>query len=106
MVQRCPACAAHVFIPRHACPHCLTEPLDWVESSGRGQIYSYTLVHRPPHPAFEPPYCIAIVRLDEGWQMLSNIVGADPAAIAVGQRVTVDYLDFDTITLPVFRLSP
>ena len=105
MVQRCPSCHSHVFIPRHACPHCLAEPLAWVESSGKGTIYSYTIIHRPPHPAFDPPYCAAIIELEEGWHMLSNIVAAAPETIRVGLPVKVDYLDTgEGITLPVFRL--
>lgn len=103
MVQHCPACKVHVFIPRRACPHCLGEGMDWVQSSGRGTIYSYTIIHRPPHPAFEPPYCAAIIELEEGWHMLSNVVGTDPASIAVGQTVQVEFLDCGDVTLPVFR---
>ena len=105
MVQHCTGCGAYVFIPRRACPQCLAEPLEWVESSGKGVIYSYTIIHRPPHPSFEPPYCAAIIELEEGWHMLSNIVGSDPGAIAVGQPVAVHYLDLDEVTLPVFRIE-
>ena len=74
-----------------------------VESSGKGTIYSYTIIHRPPHPAFEPPFCAAIIALEEGWHMLSNVVGTDPATIAVGQAVAVEFLDCGEVTLPVFR---
>ena len=105
MVQRCPTCHAYVFIPRRACPHCLTEPLPWVQSSGKGEIYSFTIIHRTPHPAFEPPYCAAIVALDEGWHMLTNIIGCSSDDISVGQRVEVDFLELGEITLPVYRLS-
>jgi len=103
MVQHCPSCAAYVWIPRRACPHCLAEPLDWVQSSGKGEVYSFTIIHRPPHPAFEPPYVAAIVQLAEGWHMLTNIVGCDPAEVAVGQAVEVQFLEEGEITLPVFR---
>jgi uncharacterized OB-fold protein len=105
MVQRCADCGTHVFIPRPFCTACLSEALEWVESSGRGAIYSYTVIHRPPHPAFSPPYCAAIVELDEGWRMLTNIVGAEMSDLAVGRRVEVDFLDVDDFTLPVFRLA-
>src|SRR5690606_14265840 len=57
MVQRCAACRTYVFIPRVACTHCFADSLEWVESTGRGGVYSYTVVQRPPHPAFEPPFC-------------------------------------------------
>ena len=105
MVQHCRSCGAHIFIPRHACTQCLSSDLGWVESSGQGAIYSFTIIHRPPHPAFEPPYCAAIIELDEGWHMLSNVMARDLDAIAVGQRVMVDFIVADDITLPVFRPS-
>jgi uncharacterized OB-fold protein len=105
MVQRCAACGAYNFIPRHTCTECFTDRLDWVESSGRGVVYSYTVIHRAPHPSFETPYCAAIIQLDEGWYMLSNIVGSAMAEIAVGRRAKVDFLDLGDVTLPVFRLE-
>jgi uncharacterized OB-fold protein len=105
MVQHCASCQAHVFIPRRACPQCLAEPLEWVQSSGKGTIYSYTIIHRPPHPSFQSPFCAAIIELEEGWHMLSNVVGADPATIKVGQPVRVEFLDCGDIALPVFRRS-
>lgn len=103
MVQKCASCAQYVFIPRHACPNCLSGDLEWMESSGKGVIYSFTIIHRPPHPSFEPPYCAAIIELDEGWHMLSNVIADDLGAIAVGQRVRVDFIDADGMTLPIFR---
>ena len=104
MVQKCSACGTYVFIPRRVCTQCFADALEWVESSGRGTIYSYTIIHRPPHPSFEPPYCAAIIALEEGWYMTSNIVGAPMATIAVGLPVRVDFADHGEIVLPVFRL--
>lgn len=105
MVQYCASCDAHVFIPRHACPNCLSGDLEWVQSSGEGAVYSFTIIHRPPHPSFEPPYCAAIIELDEGWHMLSNVITDDVRSVEVGQRVSVDFIDVDDLTLPVFRLA-
>jgi len=105
MVQRCNACTRYVFIPRRVCPHCLADALQWVQSSGRGKIYSYTIIHRAPDPSFQVPYCAAIVELEEGWHMMTNIVGAEMSAIAVDLPVVVDYLDVGEMTLPVFKLS-
>ena len=106
MVQRCEACRRYVFTPRHVCPGCLGDTLAWVESSGLGQVYSYTVIHRPPHPAFQPPYCAAIVELDEGWRMVTNIVGLAPEAVRVGLAVQVDFLEVGEAVLPVFRPRP
>lgn len=105
MVQRCDDCGAYVFIPRHFCTNCLSAALVWLESSGQGVIYSYTIIHRAPDPSFETPYCAAIVALDEGWHMLSNIVGASMDDIAIGQRVGVDFLAVGDTSLPIFRVQ-
>ena len=72
-VQRCPSCSAFVFIPQPLCPQCQSAELEWVASSGHGVVYSYTVVHRAPDPAFATPYVVAIVRLAEGFTMLANL---------------------------------
>lgn len=105
MVQRCLNCREYVFIPRRVCTHCFTTELEWVESSGQGRIYSYTIIRRAPSPGFTVPYCIAIVELDEGWTMLSNITGCAMDEVEVDKRVVVNFQDFGEITLPMFRLS-
>lgn len=103
-MQRCRDCGHYVFIPRFACTQCLSEKLDWVASSGRGEIYSYTIVHRPQRPEFEVPYAVAIVALEEGWHMLSNIVECPIEDIAVGMPVEVTFRKMsEAITLPYFR---
>jgi uncharacterized OB-fold protein len=103
-VQRCTSCEAFVFIPQPTCPSCQGEELEWVESSGRGSVYSYTTVHRPPRPEFEVPYVVAIVQLEEGWHMLTNLVDCDPAEVVMGMAVEVVFRTAsDDITLPFFR---
>ena len=107
LVQRCLDCGGYVFIPQPACTHCLSERLEWVRSSGRGIVYSYTVVYRPQQPAFETPYVCAIVELDEGWHMLTNLVGLELDAVRVGLPVEVDFRRLsDEVTLPYFRPVP
>ena len=102
-VQRCGACEHYVFIPQAVCTRCQADALEWVESTGRGRVYSYTTVHRPPRPQFETPFVVAIVELDEGWQMLSNLVECEPAEIESGLPVEVRFRAMsDEITLPYF----
>lgn len=104
LVQRCEDCPRYVFIPQQACTSCLSERLEWVASSGRGVVYSHTTVHRPQQPAFETPYVCAIIELDEGWHMLTNLVGLDAADVRVGMRVEVAFHRVsDDVTLPYFR---
>jgi len=103
-VQRCRACSAYVFIPQPLCPQCQGQELDWVESSGRGQVYSYTVVHRPPRPQFPAPYVVAIIELEEGGHMLSNVVDGAPEQLRVGLPVAVTFRPMsEEITLPLFR---
>jgi uncharacterized OB-fold protein len=97
-------CGENFFTPRLACPNCLSETWKWVESSGSGRIYSFTVCHRPPVPGFAVPYVLAIVELDEGWSMLTNLVECEPADLGIGQPVEVTSLPLtDGLTLPVFR---
>ncbi|MCA9505167.1 MAG: Zn-ribbon domain-containing OB-fold protein [Spirochaetaceae bacterium] len=104
-VQRCRDCQTLVFIPQPCCGNCLSERLEWVDSSGRGTIYSYTTVYRPQQPVFETPYTVVIVELEEGWHMLSNLLGVAPDDVRIGAEVEVDFHAMsDEITLPYFKL--
>jgi uncharacterized OB-fold protein len=103
-VQRCTACGIHVFIPQPVCTRCQGPDLEWVESSGRGTVYSHTTVHRAPRPEFESPYVVAIVEMEEGWHMLTNVVDCAPEEVSVGMPVEVAFRAVtDEITLPFFR---
>ncbi|NRA04147.1 MAG: Zn-ribbon domain-containing OB-fold protein [Myxococcales bacterium] len=104
-VQRCAACGSYEFIPQAVCTRCQAGKLEWVESSGRGSVYSHTTVYRPPRPEFDAPYVVAIVELEEGWHMLTNLVDCTPEEVAIGLPVEVDFRAVsDEITLPCFRL--
>ncbi|MEU7815961.1 Zn-ribbon domain-containing OB-fold protein [Pseudonocardia sp. NPDC049154] len=106
LVQRCDKCGAHVFIPQEFCRECHVDTLTWVESAGVGHIVTYTVVWRPQTPAFEVPYVVAVVRLDEGYEMITNIVGAPPEAVAIDAPVRVRFTPVtDAITLPCFELA-
>ena len=103
-IQRCGDCGAFVFIPQPVCTGCFGDDLVWVETSGRGTLYSYTVVHRAQQPAFDVPYTVAIVELEEGFHMLSNLVDVPPEAIEIGMPLVVTYREMsDEITLPFFR---
>jgi uncharacterized OB-fold protein len=108
LLQRCRSCGEHVFYPRSICPHCHQLELDWVEVSGRGRIYSYTVARRPAGPAFvdEVPYVLVLVDLDEGPRMLSNLRVSDVDSVRIGQRVQADFEPVsEEITLPVFTVT-
>jgi hypothetical protein len=106
-VQRCARCGAHVFIPRPFCPECLSDALEWVDSSGRGRVYSFTVIHRPQRPEYEVPYAVAIVELEEGWHMLSNLVDCEAEEVEIGMAVEVTFRRMsDEVALPFFRPAP
>lgn len=105
-IQRCTSCARHVFYPRLSCPFCGGRELEWVVASGKGTVYTYTVARRPTHAAFADrgPYVIAIVELDEGPRMTTNIVGCSPEDVTIGMRVRAAYEDVDEeITLVNFE---
>ena len=82
-----------------------TTDTDWqyVESTGRGTVYTYSIVHRPMSPDFSAPYVLAVVDLDEGWHMMTNVVDCALEDLRVGLPVEVAFLDIDGGALPVFR---
>lgn len=107
-LQRCRSCGAHIFYPRAFCPACLSDSLEWTSVSGRGKVYSFTVVRRAMHPAFRPdvPYVLAIVELEEGPRLTTNIVGCDPSDVRVDMPVDVVFDDVTPeVTLVKFQPS-
>lgn len=99
----CPACDRRFFVPEPVCPGCLSDSWRYEPSSGRGTVYSVTVVHRTPGPGFEVPFALAVIDLDDGATLLSHVVDAEPGAVAIGMRVRVDFRPLTgEITLPCF----
>jgi uncharacterized OB-fold protein len=106
LLQRCAACKQYVFYPRLNCTNCGSRQLDWVTASGHGTVYTYTVARRPTHPSFaaRTPYVIAIVELEEGPRMTTNIVDCDPDSVKIGMPVEATFEDVSPdVTLVVFR---
>lgn len=96
LLRRCDnaACGSIIWYPRPICPDCGSLETSWFEASGKGTIYSFTVVHRGQGPwADHVPYVAAYVELDEGPRIMTNIVGVDPAAVEVGMPVEVVWED-------------
>ena len=87
-LQRCTACEKAYFHPRPFCPACGSRKVEVFRSSGRGFLYSY-VIHQRPAPGFTPPYSIAVVELEEGPRMMTNIVGVPqtPEALQLDMKV-------------------
>jgi uncharacterized OB-fold protein len=107
VLQRCQSCGHVLFYPRTHCDACQSDRLVWEDAIGTGTIARYTVVRRGVSADFEAPYVIVLIDLAEGPRMMSQIVDADPDALAVGLSVKLDFAAWsEDITLPVFRLNP
>lgn len=105
-LQYCRGCRSFIYYPRHVCPRCLKSDLDWREVSGKGSVYSCTVVRRTNNRAFlgDLPYVLAIVELDEGPRLTTNIVGCAPEGVHCGMPVEVCFDDVTPdVTLVKFR---
>lgn len=110
LYKRCTVCNRPTFPPRDACPgpDCLGfGTLHWEESHGTGRIFSFTTVRQPADQRFAPdvPYTLALIELDEGFRLFSNIVNIAPEDVRIGQRVQVEWDDVtDQVALPKFMV--
>lgn len=105
LIQRCGDCKEHQFYPRSICIHCGSANVDWVESSGKGTVHTYTVIHRQGMPGWrdEVPYVAAIIDLEEGVRMTSNVIEVDPAEVHIGMSVAVTFVDEGPLVCPRFK---
>lgn len=104
-IQFCGACEIHMFPPRAVCPSCLDpDHLQWIDAEGRGLVHAFSVVHRPPSPEFNDgePYVVALIVLNEGVRMLSNVVGCDPDTVEIDMPVAVAFDQIPGGVIPVF----
>ncbi len=103
LIQRCVSCGTLRHPPLPACGVCGSLEWDTVESSGRGTLYSYVVVHYPQVPSFEYPLPIGLVELEEGTRVVANLDGVDLDDIRIGMAVRAEFVDCDDeLSLPVF----
>ena len=95
VMPRCTICDHLFFYPRSECPRCLSNHLEWMQVSGRGRLHTYTLVYQPANAAFrdDAPYIYAVVQLDEGPRMVSNVVQCEIDAVRVDMPLEVIFDD-------------
>jgi hypothetical protein len=107
LLQRCGDCRTLRFFPRYLCTACGSDRTEWAEASGRGTVHSFTIVHRAAFPEFQAitPYVVALIDLEEGPRMMTNIVGDDALSVAIGDAVTVVFEErgTDGAKVPQFR---
>ena len=104
LIQRCGGCGELRHPPRPMCPKCRSLNWEAIESSGRGTVYSYVMPHQPRFPFFDYPYVVALVELEEGVRIVSNLTDIDPADVTVGMPVQAYFQTFDNdLVLHQFR---
>ncbi len=106
MLQHCTACGTWSFPVRERCPHCFAAKLEWRQSSGRGTLYTFTIMHQVMNPGFASsvPYNVAQVDLEEGVRMVSNVVGIDNKALRVGMKLEAVFeVAGEDVRIPKFR---
>ena len=106
LLQRSRKTGKYLFYPRGVSPFATDDELEWVEASGRGTVYSYTIARRPTAPQWgdDGPYAIAIIELEEGPHMTANLVDCDLDAVKIGMQVVATYSDVTPeVTLVNFR---
>ena len=106
MIQKCSQCGQFRFPPRVVCPYCMSLDSQGVEVKGKGKIYSFTVVHHAYTPAYrdELPYVVAIVEIEEGIRLVTNIVGCEPESVQIGMDVEITFEDVTPeFTLHKFR---
>src|SRR5580700_9500130 len=103
-VQKCEVCGTLRFPAAPLCLACDSDKASWVTVSGRGQVFSFTVMHRAYHPAIKVPYTLAVIELKEGVKITSNVIGIEPSKVKCGMPVEVvfDKLS-DEVTLPKFQ---
>ncbi len=105
MIQRCKNCNHYQFYPRIICTDCMSQEVEWIKASGKGRILSFTIVRRPVSKAYadEVPYVVALIKLEEGPTMMSNIVECDVDEVKIGMQVEVLFEDWsEEISIPKF----
>lgn len=107
LIQRCGSCGHHQFYPRLVCTRCTSSPVAWAQASGRGEIVSFTIVRQAISQAYaeEVPYIVALIRLDEGPTMMSNVIGCDPEQVSIGMPVEVAFETWsEELAVPKFTV--
>lgn len=104
-LKRCLRCRRYLHPRRMACPDCYLAGVEWSQASGRGEVYSFSVIHRAPTPALQAiaPYCVGIVLLEEGVHLFTRLIFSPGAEPAVGQEVEVSFRVLESGQhLPVF----
>jgi uncharacterized protein len=104
-LPRCSGCGSFRFPVTPLCPECLSFDFEWALCSGRGAVYSYTVVHHQTHPAFPVPYTMLLVELEEGPRLIAQLRGTPESVVSIGSPVHVEWEEAPHQPLPVWVLD-
>ena len=106
VIQKCDNCLEFQFYPRGICANCWSYDIQWYKSTGKGTVWSYTVTYQNRTPGFaeDVPYVLALVELEEGVKMFTNIVDCEPRDVSVGMEVEVTFVQANNqISIPYFK---
>lgn len=102
-LMKCTDCGMLRLPARKHCDNCFSEGVEWVDASGRGKVFTFSIMHQQFHPGFKVPYNLATVELEEGPRINTNLVGIADEDIRVGMDVVVDWEKHEDVAIPKFR---
>lgn len=108
LVPECKVCRRRFWHPRPACPHCGSNDVGWIPGTGGGSVYTFTVVRQTSDPYFRTqlPYAVAMIELDEGVRLMSNVVGTPVESLRIGMRVQAVFETVaDGLAVPLFEVS-
>ena len=106
LIQKCDSCGEYQFYPRGICANCWSNDIQWVTASGNGTVWTFTVTYQNGTPGFaeEVPYVLALVELEEGVRMFTNIVECEPRSVTIGMPVEVTFVQATgQISVPYFK---
>ena len=106
LIQKCDRCGEYQFYPRGICVGCFNPGIKWVRASGKGTVWTFTVTYQNRTPGFaeEVPYVLALVELQEGLKMFTNIVECNPRDVSIGMPVEVTFVQAtDQVSVPYFK---
>ena len=106
LIQKCDSCGEYQFYPRGICANCWSNDIQWIISSGKGTVWTFTVTYQNGTPGFaeDVPYVLALVELEEGVRMFTNIVECDPRSVTIGMPVEVTFVQAtNQISVPYFK---
>ena len=106
LIQKCDSCGEYQFYPRGICANCWSNDIQWITSSGKGTVWTFTVTYQNGTPGFaeDVPYVLALAELEEGVRMFTNIVDCDPRSVTIGMPVEVTFIQAtNQISVPYFK---